>query len=264
MKRFVTLPILLLLLLPPAPAPGAKGKDRKSAKKALAALKAADRLVYRPLEHGLEDIRLEFPVVTRKGTLTCLWLHRAASGKRIARDVRTVKGVEDRKLRRAYAAGLKAFFHVVTWPILLRPFSEAAEGMDARWSDDRGGMTLLTKKKGSRAPFDAIRFVWDRQGLPREIVRILFREDEEEGPCREETMTTFVWEERGRYRVIGMINSDFYGVGTVARYRYRTVKKIILPSKVEWINPFDAPQDLIIRNLKVNEGISDEEFRKWR
>ena len=31
-----------------------------------------------------------------------------------------------------------------------------------------------------------------------------------------------------------------------------------------WINPFDATQNLDLKKLKVNEGISDEEFKKWK
>lgn len=253
--------LLLGLLLPAA----VFAKERRTVdKRAMEALKNADRLVYRPLEEGLRDLALEFEVDTIKGRLKCLWLYRAPTDELPARQKFAVTNVEDRRTRRQYAAGLREYFDIVSYPVLLRPFAEEAEGMHVLWEETaRGPGTVLEAIDQEKAEYAEIRYLWGEDGLPKEMSRTRWDFDEDEGRYKVEYTATCEWTQEGRHRVLAGVNSDWTGFRILARYRYREVKGILLPSVVTRINPMEGEDDLVLGNLRVNEGISDEEFARW-
>jgi len=259
--RIAMLLSLLLLLL----AVGAAGAERRKVdKRAMDALKNADKLVYRPLEEGLKDISLEFEVLTNQGKMKALWMHRVGSPRVARRTKATVKNIAERKRRRLITGGLKEYFDLVTYPILLKPFAGDADGMNVEWKDSRGGMTVLTPFEPGASRFNRIAYVWNEAGLPREISwSRMVQDEEDDDPYRIELTATSEWKKIGRKYFLGMLNSDRTGTRVIAKYEYAKVGGVLVPSKVTRINPFVGEDDLKLTNVKVNEGIPDEEFRKW-
>ncbi|MHC4473298.1 MAG: hypothetical protein ACYS99_20325 [Planctomycetota bacterium] len=274
----VLLAIALLPLTDEAAARGGKKKKpekpkAKVDKQAMKALKEADKLVYRPLGKGLKDIRFEFVVPTIEGKLRCLWAYRAESKLGGARQARTITSRDHpktgttteltRKERRKYAASLKEYFTLVAWPILITSFTDEAKGMNVEWKDTRGGMTILTPVDVRKSRWDKIAYVWDENGLPREIAWTTMKEDEE-GPYRVEVTATIQWKQNGKYWVVSSMNTNRWGPSVVYEYDYSKVKSILLPTKVRRINPFAGIEEMTLENVQVNAGITDEQFTKWR
>jgi hypothetical protein len=272
---------LVLLALILVPLTGLQAQDRKKKKppkpkvdkQAMAALKAADKLVYRPLANGLKDISFEFIVPTIDGKLRCLWAYRTAGKQHGARQARTItvrtnaktgaSEEPERKERRKYAASLKEYFTLISWPILINSFEDEAKGMNVEWKDSRGGMTILTPVDIRKSLWDKVTYVWDESGLPREIAWVKMKEDEE-GPYRVELTATVRWKQQGGMWVVAGLNTNRWGPTVVYEYEYTKVKKLYLPTKVKRINPFAGIEDLTLENVKINEGITDEQFSKLR
>ena len=270
---FLSLIVLSIGALEAADRKGKKPPKAKVDKLALKKLKDADKLVYRPLSKGLKDISFEFVVPTIEGKLTCVWAFRKGTKKlpeRIARTVTSRQGgpkgsssALDRKARRRYAASLKEYFTLVAWPILITPFADAAKDMNVEWKDQRGGMTILTPLPDKKWRWDKITYVWNENGRPREIAWLQMKEDEE-GPYRVELTMTIEWKQEGKLWVVSQLNTNRWGSTVVYEYSYTKVKGVLLPTKTKRINPFAGIEDLALANVKVNEGISDEQFSSWR
>ncbi|MCU0726722.1 MAG: hypothetical protein MUE73_13205 [Planctomycetes bacterium] len=265
------LPLALIILLAPALL-AAPPRERKVDKRALETLERADKLVYRPVEHGLRDISFTFDVMTREGKLTCLFLFRAASGEVPSREKWTIRNIEDKSKRRRFAAGLREYHDIAVYPLFARSFLEpGTEQMDVNWLDSaRGGCTVLEHpkppigKEPERKPgLDRIGFLWNSDGLPMEIVRSVWQDDPDEGIYRIEYSASYEWKQYGKYWAIALVNSDFTGFRILAKYEYKEVKGILLPSAITRINPMEGEDLLTVNDLRVNEGISDEEFARW-
>jgi hypothetical protein len=243
-------------------APPARG--RKVDEKAMKMLEDADKQVYRPLEHGLSDISFEFDVMTKAGKLTCLYMYRAATPERPAREKWTVKNVEDRAKRRAYAAGLREYHDIVIYPLQMQAYAAEAKDKNVLWKDSpRGGMTVIEAPDPAQADVASVSYLWGADGMPAEITRVVWQEDPDEGRYKEEFTATCEWRQYGKYRALTLVNSDFTGFRILAKYEYAEVKGILLPSSVTRINPMEGEDELPLRALRVNEGIPDEEFSKW-
>jgi hypothetical protein len=265
------LAISLVVLLAPSLL-AAPPRARQVDKRALEALERADKLVYRPVEQGLKDITFTFDVMTREGKLTCLLLYRSASGDLPAREKWSVKNIDDKSKRRRFAAGLREYHDIATYPLFAKSFIEEGTGkMDINWLESsRGGCTVIEhpkppvgKESERQVGLDRLGFLWNADGLPSEIVRSVWREDPDEGIFREEFTASYDWQQYGKYWAISLVNSDFTGFRILAKYEYKEVKGFLLPSVITRINPMEGEDRLPINDLRVNEGISDEEFARW-
>jgi hypothetical protein len=257
MMRIAIAALLLVIVVVPG---HAAGEDEK---RALDALKKADGLIYRPLDEGLKDISFEFSVETSKGKMNCRYMYRAATDDMQARERKTITNLSDRKERRTYAASLDDHFHLASMPILMPSLLAEAEGMKAEWKGGRGGMTILTPKKEDESTYSRIAFVWNEDGLPREISWHQMKEDPDEGKYRVELVATYEWKKQGKGWVVSMMNSNRTGSRMVASYSYETIRGIVVPSVVKKINPFSGEDEMKFEKVRVNEGISDDEFSKW-
>lgn len=262
----------LLLAAVVLAAPGAAAKEKppeesESSKKARAMLAAADKLAYRPLEDGLKDVSLEFDAVTRQGKLRGLWLYRAATKDLPERSKKTVKNVEDKRRRRLLVSGILRVFALIGDPVLRRPFADLAEDMDLDWDAEKREVRMKVKKGLAKPPKHCrIVVAMNADGLPDRVSWYFPEVDPEdpmEGTYEVERSASFEWSKVEGKHVVTMLNTDRTGSRLIAKYTYGKVKGILLPKVVEQIDPLGGVEKFPLENLKVNEGIPDEEFGRW-
>lgn len=255
------LPALLVPLLFAAPI-GAK--ESRTSKRALEVLRKADELAYRPVAEGLKDLRFEFDVVTPAGKLRALWLFRAATKEMPRRMKRTVLKVTSKQKRRLYAAAMHKEFALVTAPVVRMPFANLADDRIASWDATKKKVTLKAKK-GSKSKVARIVVSMNSDGLPSKISWFTLEVDEEDPMEKEievETSSSFEWRKIGSKWFVTMMNSNRTGTRLIAKYEYAKVKGITLPKKVTQIDPLGGEDAFALLNIKVNEGIADEEFKR--
>ena len=103
-------------------------------------------------------------------------------------------------------------------------------------------------------------------GLP-DRVSWFFPEVDPEDPMERtyeiERSSNFGWSKIEGKHVVTMLNSNRTGSRLIAKYTYAKVKGILLPKQVDQIDPLGGIDKIPLQNLKVNEGIDDEEFSRW-
>ncbi|MEN8149707.1 MAG: hypothetical protein ABFS86_07775 [Planctomycetota bacterium] len=242
-------------------------KESDSAKKARSMLAAADRLAFRPLADGLKDLSLEFEVVTLQGKLRGLWLYRAATKKLPARSKKTVKNVADRRRRRLLVTGILRPFRLITDPVLRRPFADLAADMDLDWNAEKREVRMKVKKGLTKPPTHTrIVVALNAAGLPDRVSWFFPEVDPEdpmEGTYEIERSSSFTWSKVEGKHVVTMLNTNRTGSRLIAKYTYAKVKGILLPKQVDQIDPLGGMEKIPLERIKVNEGISDEEFARW-